>query len=225
METKTPRSPLHLITVHETIETEIEASSADIDVLVKGNSFWTGNEAFKKADEIQTLVRALTEVGLEISAIQLREVSVELESGLLSKSSSARYKLRVHCPSTDLLGRVLSTISSQKNAKVDGVIWRYANLETIKRNLLQATVRKAKETAQSVAESLGVPLLGVHKCAHEISGANAFVKNPRNVVASRAKLARPQKITLDQLNLSHSDKIHVTAKLEFIVGTFYPENA
>ena len=210
---------LHLITVRETASADVTASGAKLAVRITGQSFFTGNEAFKKAGEVAHLVSTLKELGLPEDDIQLLNVSTEVESGILTKSSSATYQIQVICRSIDLLGRVLSAISSQKNAKLDAISWLYPDLETTRRDLVQTAVRAAKETARAVADSLDVPLLGVHKLSYDISGLNAEFQVPdtsSNPGRARKALTAP----LDTLELSHTTTVKVIVTAEFMVDAF-----
>ena len=74
---------------------EIFASHANLYVTVKGSSVVSGNEAMKKAREVSQLVEALTGFGLSPEAVQLLGVQIETASGMLLKSSSATYRLRI----------------------------------------------------------------------------------------------------------------------------------
>src|SRR5512133_1801901 len=95
---------------------EIFASHANLYVTVKGSSVVSGNEALKKAKEVSQLVEALTGFGLSPEAIQLLGVHIETESGILLKSSSATYRLRVKVEKLEQIAELLDIIASQKNA-------------------------------------------------------------------------------------------------------------
>ena len=74
---------------------EAQATRADLFVNVKGSSLVSGNEALKKAKEVSQLVEALTSFGLSPEAIHLQGVHIETSSGVLLKSSSATYRLKI----------------------------------------------------------------------------------------------------------------------------------
>ena len=211
--------PLHLITVQETADCEVHASGAKLAVRIAGQSFFTGNEAFKKAAEVANLVSTLNECGLSDEHIHLLGVSTTVETGVFSKSSSATYHLLVECPSVELLGRVLAAISSQKNAKIAAVSWQYPDLAKTKHELIQTAARSAKDAARSVADSLAVPLVGVHKLCYEISGLDTELRVPEvSAYAMHAHTAKQK--ALESLDLSHTATVVVTLTAEFIVGTF-----
>lgn len=215
---------LHIITVRETASSDVTASGAKLAVRIAGQSFFTGAEAFRKAAEVANLSSALKELGLSEGDIQLLNVSMEVESGLLTKSSSATYHLLVTCKSIELLGRVLSTISSQRNSKLAAISWQYTDIEITKRDLTQAAVRAAKESARAVAESLGVPLLGVHKLSYDLSGLDTELCVP-DMSGYAVRRRKAMTAPLDSLDLSHTTTLAVTVTADFMVDTFTPGGA
>jgi uncharacterized protein YggE len=213
---------LHLINVQETATTTIYASGAKLNVCIKGQSFFTGGEAFKKAIEVANCITKLKQCGLSENDIQLLNVSTEVESGMLSKSSKANYHLLVNCESIDLLGCILSAISSQKNVKMTAIVWKYSNLEQTKDNLLQRAVVKTKNVAQSIADSLAVTLVGVHKLSYKVSGLDTEMRIPEESTdfMEQMVMRRSRSEALDNLNFSHTAKAVLTVTAEFMVDTF-----
>ena len=140
---------------------EVSANRADLFVTVKGSSFVSGDQAMKKAREVNQLVEALTSLGLASEAIHLQGVHLETASGALLKSSSATYRLKIQCEKLDQLAEILDIISTQKNATLERITWKYNEDETRERGLL-AALEKAKSKADKVAKSLGVKILGVY---------------------------------------------------------------
>ena len=136
---------------------EIFASHADLFVTVKGSSVISGNEAMKKAKEVSQLVDELTRFGIPPENIHLQGVHVETSSGALLKSSSASYRLRVRCDALDQIAELLDIITSQKNATLDRIDWKYPEEEARKRGL-ESALAKAKSKADKVASILGVKL-------------------------------------------------------------------
>ncbi len=210
---------LHLIAVRETASSDVNASGATLAVRIAGQSFFTGNEAFKKAAEVANLVSALKELGLSEDDVHLLNVSTEVESGILTKTSSATYHLRVNCQSIELLGRVLAAISSQKNSRLAAISWQYPDLARTTRDLIQTAVHAAKDAARAVADSLAVPLLGVHKLSYDISGLDTELRVPE-VSGYAMRRSKARTTALDSLDLAHATTIAVTVTAEFMVDTF-----
>ena len=148
---------------------EISANREDLFVTVKGSSVFSGDQAMKKAKEVNQLVEALPSpalsggegLGLSPEAIHLQGVHIETASGALLKSSSAVYRLKVQCEKLDQLADLLDIISSQKNATLERIAWKYNEDEARERGLL-AALEKAKSKAEKVAKSLGLKILGVY---------------------------------------------------------------
>jgi uncharacterized protein YggE len=214
------KETLHLITVRETSTANVTASGAKLTVRIVGQSFFMGNEAFKKAAEVANLVAALRELGLAETDIQLLTVSTDVESGMLTKSSSATYSLQINCSSIELLGRILSKISSQKNAKLSEIVWQYPDLAKHKRELVQAAVRAAKDAAVAIAESLAVSLQGIHRLSYEMVGLDRDLHIPAEPGALMRTRSMQQTAPLDSLDLSHEGKMTVIITAEFMVGDF-----
>lgn len=140
---------------------EIFASHANLYVTVKGSSVVSGNEAMKKAKEVNQLVEALTSFGLSPDAVQLQGVRIETASGALLKSSSAIYRLKIRCEKLDQLAVLLDIIASQKNATLERIEWKYPE-EAARERGLDSAIAKGKAKAEKVATAMGVKLLGVY---------------------------------------------------------------
>jgi uncharacterized protein YggE len=213
---------LHLISVQETATATLHASGAQLNICIKGQSFFTGGEAFKKAIEVAHCITELKQCGLSEDDIQLLNVSTEVESGMLSKSSKANYHLLVNCEAIELLGCILSAIASQKNAKMTAILWKYSNLDEIKTNLLQLAVANTKNVAQSIANSLAVTLIGVHKLSYKVSGLDTEMRIPEesNDFMDTMTMRRSRSEALDNLNFAHTAKAVLTVTADFMVDTF-----
>src|SRR6185436_2987103 len=140
---------------------EIYANHADLFVTVKGSSVVSGDQALKKAKEVNQLVEALTRpalsggegFGLSPEAIHLQGVHIETSSGVLLKSSSATYRLKVQCEKLEQLADILDILASQKNAALERIQWKYPE-EAARERGMDAVLQKAKSKAEKVARSL-----------------------------------------------------------------------
>jgi len=108
---------------------EIFATHADLHVTVKGSSIVSGAEAMKKAKEVTLLLEALSRLGIKDDAFSLQGVHIEGMSGVLLKSSSAAYRLKIRCDDLNQLAEMLDVISSQKNATLERIEWKYSEDE------------------------------------------------------------------------------------------------
>jgi uncharacterized protein YggE len=198
---------------------EISATHADLHVTVKGSSIVSGNEAMKKAKEVNQLVEAVTSFGLKSEAVTLQGVQIESESGMLLKSSSAIYRLKIHCQDLNQLAGLLDVISAQKNAALERIEWKYDEDEVRERGL-HITLEKARAKAQKVAAALNVKLLGVYDLIEnsfdEEAPAGGF--QPQAMMAKRGggPAAEPN---LD-IEIQHNKTIHVHLEIWYRISSF-----
>ena len=197
---------------------EILASHADLFVTVKGSSVVSGHEAMKKAKEVSQLVDELIRFGISAENIHLQGVHVETSSGALLKSSSASYRLRVRCDVLSQIADLLDIITSQKNAALERIDWKYPEEEARERGLASALV-KAKSKADKVAAALGVKLLGVYDFLENSFDEEAPIMfQAQAMMKSRASapLAEP---SLDMV-VQHGKTIHVNVEIWYRVSAF-----
>ena len=80
------------------------------EILMK---YLTKLKLLKKAKEVSQLISALVETGLKEQDVTLRGVHAESSSGILGKSTSASYQLRVRCDELEKLADVLEMMKRQ----------------------------------------------------------------------------------------------------------------
>jgi len=197
---------------------EILASHADLFVTVKGSSVVSGNEAMKKAKEVSQLVDELTRFGISAENIHLQGVHVETSSGALLKSSSASYRLRVRCEKLGQIADLLDIITSQKNAALERIDWKYPEEEARERGL-ESVLVKAKSKADKVAAALGVKLLGVYDFLENSFDEEAPIMfQAQAMMKSRASapLAEPSL----GMDVQHGKTIHVNVEIWYRVSAF-----
>jgi uncharacterized protein YggE len=203
---------IHISTSHRE---EIFATHTDLFVTVRGSSVFSGNEAMKKAKEVSALVEALTRAGVSAENIHLQGVYVETSSGALLKSSSAMYRLRIRCEKLDQLPELLDIVSSQKNAALERIGWKYPE-ETARARGLETAIAAAKSKADKVAASLGIKLLGVYQFTENTFDEDAQFQQlqPQAMMkAARASAAEP---SLD-MDIQHSKTIQINVEIEYRV--------
>ena len=198
---------------------EIFASHANLHVTVKGSSVISGDEALKKAKEVSQLVEALTRFGLSPEAIQLLGVHIETASGMLLKSSSATYRLRIKAEKLEQIAELLDIIASQKNATLERIEWKYPEDAAHERGL-EAAIVKGKAKAEKVAAALGIKLLGVYDFIE-----NTFDEErppmPFQAMAMRGKSRgeAADEPSLD-MDIQHSKTIQVNVEIWYRVSSF-----
>ena len=197
---------------------EIYASHANLFVTVKGSSVISGNEAMKKAKEVNQLVEALTNFGLSPDVVHLQGVRIETASGTLLKSSSAIYHLKIHNEKLDQLPGLLDIVASQKNATLERIEWKYPE-ETARERGLESAIAQAKSKANKVAAALGVRLLGIYDFIENAYDEERPVPMPMQaMMKSRAEMAADAP-SLD-MDIQHSKTIHVSLEIWYRVSDF-----
>jgi uncharacterized protein YggE len=198
---------------------EIFASHANLYVTVKGSSIVSGNEAMKKAREVNQLVEALTSFGLSPDAIHLQGVRIETATGTLLKSSSAVYHLKVKTEKLDQLAGLLDIIAEQKNASLQRIEWRYPEDEAREQGL-EAAIAKGKAKAEKVAAAMGVKLLGVYdfmENTYDEERPPMPFQAMEMSMKSRAAVADQPSLDMD---IQHSKTIHVNVDIWYRVSSF-----
>jgi len=195
---------------------EISATNADLHVTVKGSSLVSGDGAMKKAKEVNQLVEALTNYKVKEEAIKLQGVHLETESGVLLKSSSAVYRLKIRCEDLNQLAGMLDVIASQKNATLERIEWKYDE-DDVRKNMLKIAIEKAKTKAEQVAGLLNVKLLGVYDFIENIYDEETPVFQPQMMMKSRMVSADAPSLGMD---IQHSKTIHVNVEIWYRVSAF-----
>ncbi len=193
---------------------EISATHADLYVTVKGSSFVSGNEAMKKAKEVNQLVEALISFGVKNEAVFLQGVHLEQAGGALLKSSSAVYRLKIRCDDLNLFAGMLDVVSSQKNATLERVEWKY-NDDEARERVLKLAVEKAKKKAEQVAGALGVKLIGVYDFLEATTDEEMF--GGFQPQALRQTSLHEQSLGMD---IQHTKNLHVKLEVWYRVSEF-----
>ncbi len=185
---------------------------------VKGSSVISGNEAMKKAKEVSQLVDELTRFGIPAENIHLQGVRVETSSGALLKSSSASYRLRVRCDALDQIADLLDIITSQKNATLERIDWKYPEEEARERGL-ESALAKAKSKADKVAASLGVKLLGVYDFIENSFDEEAPMMFQPQAAMMKSRAPAPAEPSLG-MDIQHSKMININVEIWYRVTEF-----
>jgi uncharacterized protein YggE len=193
---------------------EITASHADLFVTVRGSSVVSGKEAIRKAKEVSQLVDELMRLGISTENIHLQGVHVETSSGALLKSSSATYRLRIRCEKLDQIPELLDIISSQKNAAMERIGWKYPE-EAARERLLEAAIKKAKEKADKVAAALGVRILGVYQFVENAIDEEAPFPHFQAMANRASGPAAEPSLGMD---IQHSKTVQIGVDIEYRVS-------
>jgi uncharacterized protein YggE len=199
---------------------EVSATHADLYVTVKGLSLVSGDAALKKAKEVNQLVEALVSLGVKEDAVKLQGVNIETSSGVLVKSSSASYRLRIRCEKLDQFAEMLDVIASQKNVSLDRVEWKYDD-DAARERGLNLAIENAKRKAQLVADSLGVKLLGIYVFTEDTLDQEAPMQTffPQSAAKSRGAGLMMAEPPLG-MDIQHNKSIRVNVEVWYRVSAF-----
>ena len=145
---------------------------------------------------------------------------METSSGAILKSSSATYRLRVRCGKLEKLPELLDIVSSQKNAALERIGWKYAEEET-RACGLESAIAAAKSKAEKVAASFGVKLLGVYAFSENSFDEEAPVPQFRaQAMMAKARGGGPESEPSLGMDIQHSKTIQVNVEIEYRVSGF-----
>jgi len=211
------------ITVSADTEAEIEADHVELFVTIRGSSLFTGRAALTKARELAQLVADLQAAGVAEAEIKLQGVRAEVTTGVLGRSSSALYSLKIRCSRLESLADVLGAITSQKNTTLNQMLWGYSEYESLRLERLEECVRRARHRAERIAAGLGVRLIGVARCTEGGSDpeGGVFAQPMQRFgvehARTRALDARVEDLGMD---VSHSKRITLSITVEYYVSGF-----
>ena len=207
------------IAVNVEVKRKVYASSADMYVEIRGHSFISGRAALKQAREVRDLVTALGEVGIAESGIEIVGIRAEVASGVITKSSSAVYRLRIELPSLDQLADALGAVTSRKNANITLLEWQYTAMEELHDELLGEAVRRAGQRAALICRELNHRNLGAHSLTEKFKDAED--KQSYSMLASAASvdMRRRGPLTAEDLGLdvTHAKTVSIDVRVEYRV--------
>jgi len=210
------------IAVNVELERKVHASGVDMHVEIRGDSLISGQTALKKAREVRDLVTALADVGIPADKVQVVGIRAEVSSGLIGKSSSAVYRLRVGIASPDTLADALGAVTSRKNATLIGLEWQYDRLDELHSEMLTDALRKAQTRAALICRELGHRSMGVHALTENLRDHHEKQGHLyRGGTLSEASLGVRRKVavTKDDLGLevSHTKTVSLDLRVEYRV--------
>jgi uncharacterized protein YggE len=211
MDQETREGP-DLIEVRAEYEEDEPADKVDLYMDVEGSSPSTGRAALSKAREVHGLVESLGQVGIAEDLIFVERISASAQSGIFSKSSSARYSLRVRCRNLEKLGDILGAVTSQKNVTMGRIEWGFDEGSAASARRLARCAAIAKQKAQAVAEALGVRLGAPHRAGEVVPGGAEVHTYPAPGGVAFAGVARAR-MSQEDLGLAVTHYRKVTTRL------------
>jgi hypothetical protein len=216
-------SPPPTLEVHDSSTGEVPPSSVDLHVVLRGDRFFSGRAAFEKAEELRKLAESMSKLGVPTSALSLEGASIDVSTGLFSKSSSVTYRVRVRLEDLELLGGVLEVVSESKKATLSDLAWSYDGGSEEEQALLQRAgaraVAKAKRLAAAVGAELGA-LRMVREERHDehvVPAPGGF--GPPTAMASRMSASMPSVSSeLSGLELAPRKRVTVHVHLSYALA-------
>lgn len=162
-----------VIEVLEHHREEVEATGADLSIVLADAKFFSGTAALQQAGEVSKLVEALVGSGIAEKDVGIASVRVKASKGVLLKSSSATYVLAVRCRDPNKVAAVIDAVAAVKNSSLGNVTWRYDVPDGVRQGWLATCVKRARGAADAMAAALGSRITHVHRVADETYGASA----------------------------------------------------
>lgn len=142
--------------------------AAHVHVTLVGLKLFSGRAALTKSEELRYLVEALRERGLPEDAVALEGASLDVSTGLFSRSSSVTYRVRIHVADLERLPAVLETVADAKQATLTHIEWDYSGGAS--EPLLAECATRAASKAKRLAAALGVTLGEIHEVREDDLG-------------------------------------------------------
>lgn len=206
----------HLIIVRAHHEAEVYADGVDLHLTVQGSSLVTGRAALTKAKEVARLTSELFQAGVSEQDVHLEGVHAQVQSGLLGKTSTATYSLKVRCHELELLPELLGIITSQKNTAVNHLEWSYPESADAAAAWLSSCVATAEIKAQGIARSLGIAIQKVHRVIEE--RAEHVHRGPWEGAAPMMMAARSSAAPDFGMSLMNAKRVDVWVTVEYSIA-------
>ncbi len=209
---------LPLLEARDSATGDVSPTSAFVHVVLTGNRFFSGRAAFAKAEELRQLATALEARGVPETALALEGASVDVTSGLFTKSSSVTYRVRITVEDLEKLGGVLDSIAEAKKASLTHLEWNYDDSADQELAILRKAGERAAAKARVLAEAVGARLGALHSVREEREGepkspVSGHFAAPQ--MAMRARLSESIEHELGGLDLAPKKKVTIRVVVAF----------
>lgn len=157
------------IEVFDELEEDVPASAALLFFQVTGSRLFTGTAALREAVEVRRLVEALINAGLHDKDVRLEGVTAQVSRGLLTKSSSATYRIRATLRELSRLTAVIDAVAELRNCELTSVDWEY-EAAALEPQWLERAIPRARVKAEAIARAIGRSLGPVLRVQHQRIG-------------------------------------------------------
>ena len=202
-----------VLEVSDSATGDVSPTSAFVHVVLTSDRFFSGRAAFENAEELRRLASLLAARGIAESGIALEGASVDVSSGMFSKSSAVTYRVRVLVQSPELLPGVLDAVSETKKASLTNVEWNYDDNAAEEHALLRTAGERAVAKARVLAESVGGRLGPLQSVREE--RANLPVTDPAPFGAPMMARARTS-VAQELSGLELAPKRRVTVRVSVV---------
>ena len=155
---------LSLLHVTELAQTAVRPRCGALHVSLTALNLFSGRAALTKSEELRQLDTALAGRGLP-DALSLEGASLDVDTGLFSRSSTVTYRAVVRVTDLELLPAALEVVSEAKQATLSFLSWEYPT--SAPDELVAACAAAAAAKARTLARALGVTLGGLHEARTE----------------------------------------------------------
>jgi hypothetical protein len=146
----------------------VRPRAATVHITLTGSKLFSDRSALTKSEELRRLVDTLRERGLPNDAIGLEGATLDVSTGLFTRSSSVTYRVSVRITDLEKLPTVLETVAEAKQATLTHIQWDYAGGASDE--LIAQCATRAVEKAKHLATTLGITLGALHEVHEEAIG-------------------------------------------------------
>lgn len=193
---------------------EVVATRAIVLIEVEQSSKLRGGEAEQAAKIVGEIRAACGAAGIESRDVELLEAQLTNEQGLLLKSSSANFRLRITQRDPAALGALLGCLAQLDDVEVQGTSFRFDDEAGVVDELLATATREALGRARRVAEALEQSLGGIHRLDHQIQRGGGRPMMRLAATARSAKMSAPSS-AMEGLTADRREDIEVHVQAQF----------
>lgn len=210
-----------MISVEASQSARVEADRADFLVTVAGASLFSGAMALQKAREVAELVAALKTLGIEETQVKVESVRAQVQSGTFTKTSSVSYALRIENVPLGLVADAVGAITSARNATLNHLEWRFADETILRDELREKCLQSAMQRAKTIAQILGVRLVGIYELNEKWQGTRDEIAAPHRD-ADHGMMMRVRSVSEPEFGMaiSHAETVKIELTIQFRVSEF-----
>jgi len=208
----TPTNP-PLLEVHDSATGDVSPTSAFVHLVLSCDRFFSGSAAFEKAEDLRRLATALAARGIPQSALALEGVSVDVSSGVFTKSSSVTYRVRIVIENLELLSSVLDAVGETKKASLTHMEWNYDDNSLEEHALIRKAGARATAKARVLAESVGATLGPLRSIREERIEPTVRERGPAMLTAAPPMRRRSESVAEELGGLELAPKKRITIRV------------